>query len=734
MMDPIDPMSDEKNGHHGDEGKLTVWDWFMSLIRGRPISIPEEDEMLVVSEAERAPDIEEAAPQKLALSFTPAKFRLPVAIVLALFAQFGLEGGSVGLSVALYIAAALLIGWAVLAGDFDLEPLKTLATKAEALSIRLPYLLASAVFAGLTFLTAGNNRFDAATVLLWMASIFSLMIALWEGDGGYPQLWKKLKSWIRNPTLRLSVELWGLLVLFGFLVALYFRFAQIESLPNEMVSDHAEKLLDVVDVLNGQNSIYFPRNTGREALQFYMAAATAKFLGTGITYLTLKIGTVLAGVVILPFIYLLGKEVGRREVGLAAMVLAGIAYWPNVISRVGLRFPLYPLFVAPAFYYLVRGVRLRRRNDFILCGLAVGIGLHGYSPARVLPVAIAVGVGLYLLHKDARGQRTAFIGYLVATGLVALVVLMPLLRIAVQRPDDVILRMMTRVGSVEQEIAGSPLLIFAKNIYKALIMFAWDNGEVWVNSIPGRPALDWITGAFFHLGVLILAVRYAMKRYWVDLFILISIPILQLPSTLSIAFPGENPATNRTAGAIIPVFIAAGMGVGAIPAWARSQWQSRKSMLIASLSVFLLILLAARINYNLVFVEYKELFRRSAWNTSEIGDVIKGFAESVGDYDTAHVVAYPHWVDTRLVGMNAGRPTIDYAISRERLVELVLEDRAQLLILNTEDAESLNYLQALYPSGKISGWHSDLEGKSFIIFFVPAGAESDPSVLAEPES
>jgi hypothetical protein len=84
--------------------------------------------------------------------------------------------------------------------------------------------------------------------------------------------------------------------------------------------------------------------------------------------------------------------------------------------------------------------------------------------------------------------------------------------------------------------------------------------------------------------------------------------------------------------------------------------------------------------------------------------------------------------------MNAGRPTIDYAISRERLVELVLEDRAQLLILNTEDVESLDYLRALYPSGVISEWHSDLEGKSFIIFFVPAGAESDPSVLAEPES
>ena len=37
-----------------------------------------------------------------------------------------------------------------------------------------------------------------------------------------------------------------------------------------------EKLLDVNDVLHGQFSIFFPRNTGREAFQFYLIAATVK--------------------------------------------------------------------------------------------------------------------------------------------------------------------------------------------------------------------------------------------------------------------------------------------------------------------------------------------------------------------------------------------------------------------------------------------------------------------------
>ena len=51
---------------------------------------------------------------------------------------------------------------------------------------------------------------------------------------------------------------------------MYFRFADLATVPAEMVSDHAEKLLDVVDILNGNYSIFFPRNTGREALQFYL--------------------------------------------------------------------------------------------------------------------------------------------------------------------------------------------------------------------------------------------------------------------------------------------------------------------------------------------------------------------------------------------------------------------------------------------------------------------------------
>ena len=730
----------------------SVLDWLKSLVRGHPIPIPEgpPDHIIddlpaqLTSEATHLdePLVADSSANffsrfqiALAFIFTDHRVRFPVALLLALAAQFGLERreGSAGISIALYILAAVFVAWGTWPKISIQKLLPTSNEKVGPVTYRPALLIAALILSLLTYITSGNNLFDLPTVVFWTASIITILLAFWVGEFPGVSWWRRFKSWIANPNLHLSLSGWGLLVLAGFGLSVYFRFYLLSTVPPEMVSDHAEKLLDVIDVLNGQYSIFFPRNTGREALQFYMAAATDKWLGTGITYLTLKIGTALAGVLTLPFIYLLGKEFGGKRVGLAAMVLAGIAYWPNVISRVGLRFPLYPLFVAPAFYYLARGFRTRNRNDFLLCGLVVGIGLHGYSPARVIPFAIAVGVGLYLLHKESREQRLVMITMLVVMGLIALIVFMPLVRIAVDRPYELFARMATRYGSAERELPGPALQIFFSNVWNGLKMFTWDNGEVWVNSIPHRPALDWVTGALFSLGAVIALTRVVRYRRWIDLFILVSIPILQLPSTLSLAFPAENPATNRAAGAIVPVFILAGLGFAAIPDWIDTHWKGRRTVGISLVFTGLLLLIAARMNYHLVFKEYQDRFRQSAWNTSEAGAVIWNFAHSIGDYETAHVVGFPHWVDTRLVAINAGLPTRDYVIFEEGFADTIFESRPQLFLLHPDDEESLQKLKELYPFARVTEYPNPIPGKNFIIFSVPYVPETYPEESGESE-
>ncbi len=261
-----------------------------------------------------------------------------------------------------------------------------------------------------------------------------LVWGFWLPGEGIRLLWTRLKAFIQGDAWQVKVSRLTLLVLVMVAVIGFFRIYNLTGVPSEPTSDHAEKLLDVYDVSQGLTHIFFPRNTGREADQMYLTLVVSWIFGTGLSYLSLKIGTVICGLATLPYMYLLGKEFGGKRVGLLAVFFTGIAYWPNIISRFGLRFPLYPLFVAPTLYYLLRGLRTRNRNDFIISGLFLGFGLHGYTPMRIVPIVVVIAVGLYLLHSQSKGNRKQAIIWLIILALVSFIVFLPLARYWVDNP------------------------------------------------------------------------------------------------------------------------------------------------------------------------------------------------------------------------------------------------------------------------------------------------------------
>ncbi len=490
-----------------------------------------------------------------------------------------------------------------------------------------------------------------------------------------------------------------------------------------MVSDQAEKLLDVWDVLHGQTSIFFPRNTGREAIQMYLTAGIIQLFKTGYTFLSLKIGTVLAGLLTLPYLYLLGKELGNKRVGLFALLFAGMAYWPNVISRVGLRFPLYPLFVAPVLYYLICGLRKSSRNDFILAGLFLGIGLHGYVPIRILPIVILVIVGTYLLHPQARNKRTQSVSGLLVLILVSLIIFLPLLRFAIEYPTIFDLRAISRLGTTERPLPGPALIIFLKNLWNASTMYFWSDGQIWVHSVTNRPALDVISAALYFLGVILLFVRYVRQRTWQDLVLLLSVPLLMLPSILSLAFPDENPALNRASGAIVPVFLIIAIALDGLMSGVESRIPSKAGATLSWAMALVLILISAMGNYDLVFNQYQRSYELSSWNTSEMGEVVHDFGSMNGSTETAYVLPYPYWVDTRLVGMNAGDPTRDYAIPPDQIAATLSDPRPKMFLVNLEDQPGLDLLRQLFPQGNLSTYLSKV-GKDFYIYLVPPASNN----------
>jgi hypothetical protein len=250
-------------------------------------------------------------------------------------------------------------------------------------------------------------------------------------------------------------------------------------------------------------------------------------------------------------------------------------------------------------------------------------------------------------------------------------------------------------------------------------MFFWDNGEIWVHSIMDRPALDLISAALFFVGVVLLIIRYLSKRDWLDIFWLVSIPLLMMPSILSLAFPAENPSLNRTGAAIVPVFLIVGLSLDGLVTGLKNCLKAPLGRSLALGTATILLVLSINQNYGLVFQQYKMQFDRSSWNTSELGAVIRQFADTTGDAGNAWVIPYPHWVDTRLVGINAGVGLHDYALWADQLEFSLENEGPKLFIFKPDDVEAFARLQELYPSGVMRTYESEFEGKNFNIYTVP---------------
>ena len=662
-----------------------------------------------------------------------------VGLVLALLAQYLLEPGglvvalgsfqvekngqNIPFALGLYAMAFGLLLWSSFRREIHLPALRPEHDRLDPETVRMVPLVGSAMLASAAYVTFGGNLFNWFNLSLWLLAIALFVFSLWLP-------YRRVRT-ETSPQERRRRILLGLLLVYVAVVAVFFRAYQVDTVPPEPFSDHAEKILDVYDVSQGDTHIFFPRNTGREAIQMYWTLLMSWIFGTGLSFLSLKIGTVLLGLLTLPYIYLLGKEIGGVRVGLFALFFAGIAYWPNVISRVGLRFPLYPLFVAPVLYYLVRGLRTRNRNDFILSGLFLGVGLHGYSPIRIMPFVVVIAIGLFILHVRSKGLRRDALLWLVITGLAALVVFIPLLRYTMEYPNDFSYRALSRLGSADQPVAGPVMEVFFSNLWNGLRMFNLDDGNIWVHSVAQRPALGIVSGALFLIGVVLLLMRYIRYRHWLDLFLLLSIPLLALPSILSLAFPDENPALNRAGGAYVTAFIIVALALDAIVSSLLPKTEAGtgrgKLRVISVWGLVLVMMVWSGIqNYDLVFRQYYQAFRGGSWNSSDMGAVIKGFEERYGTTDTVWIVPFPHWVDTRLPGVWAGIPNRDFAVWRENLPETVQLPGPKMFLVkanqempDTNDQESLDVLWKLYPQGNLELYDSDVPGHDFWIFTVP---------------
>lgn len=587
--------------------------------------------------------------------------------------------------------------------------------------------IAVAAAAILTFGLSSDNEFNSDNILAWVVSVAIFFYTFWEPQKNWNE-WREwgrarlesARSFVSNG-LRISSR--AVLFVAIILLALFFYYYNLSGVPAEMDSDHAEKLLDVNDiVVRGLRPIFLERNTGREPLQFYLTAAYVWLSGHRIDHMALKSITALMGVLVVVGTFFLARELFDDEVAFPTAALIAISKWPVTIARMGLRFPFTPVFIAPFAFFLFRALKRKSRNDFLMAGFFLGAGLLGYNAFRLAPLLSVIFVVLWIFtHPIEREERSRLLVNFGLMAAMSFVVFMPVFRYSMDNPDKFWYRALTRVANTETEIAGSPLRIFGNNVWNAALMFNWIGDEAWPNTIPGDPALDYFTGGIFLLGVMYALYRLFRYREWAYAFVFLGIFVMQLPSSLSLAFPNENPSVVRAGGSIPFVFMLAALPL----AWVMHVSREASGRATMALIALLLFAMIARTNFLRYFRDFDLNYRTSSWNSSEVAAEITAFANTVGDYDHAYIMLFPHWIDTRNVAINMGRIGWDQTIpSADDLEEMAGDPSNKLIVLNVNDERNMMRLQEIFPNAQIRVYHSSTPTRDFVLMYVPGSAGS----------
>jgi hypothetical protein len=591
-----------------------------------------------------------------------------------------------------------------------------------------------------TFLASGGDRFTLLNVTTWVLSVALWLAACWQGTGSpfwaRPQerlreAWAAGRTgaarWLREGvTLRMS---WtalalGAVLLFGVGMLFY----RIGDVPAEMTSDHAEKLLDVRDVLDGQHRIFFPRNTGREAVQFYLIAAMTPL--TGLTYLTMKLGTAAVAACTLPFTFLLARVFWPARFALLATLVLGTTRWLWQVARVGLRFPFPPAFGAAITFFLLRAIRDRRRSDFLLCGLALGLAQHTYTTLRLAPLAvlaclgIALGVDVWRREPPGRVYRLVLdTGLLLVT---ALLVFVPLGRYAADAPQSFFYRAVTRLASDTRDaVPPNAALVFLGNVKNSLLMFNWRGDLVWVNTIPGAPLLDPLSGALLVLGGAYALYRLGRYRELPYAYLLVLLFMGLLPSMLSIAYPGENPSTVRSGFALPVTAVLVALPLALLATRLAGWVGGGPGRVAAGVALAALLVPMWRLNVDEYFRVYAAQHARSSQHTTAVAGAVNGFLALGGRREDVYVLPGAYWFDTRLVAIQAGDIRWDPLIpdvQAARTADGV--PRPRLYIVKPDDQATLDQLARWYPTS-IREVHAlaDADGLPyFVTVLVPPGA------------
>jgi hypothetical protein len=378
---------------------------------------------------------------------------------------------------------------------------------------------------------------------------------------------------------------WVLLILLTGLAALL-RFYGLGTVPPGFQFDEAYNALDVANVLAGNRPLFLPLNGGREVVYTYLQAGLASLLGLNVY--TLRLTSALAGILAVPVCYVLLRVLlrsdSRRVAAFTSLALA-ISYWHLHFSHYGIRVILMPVIFSGICGTFWWGCQTGRAWPYLIAGALTGLSGWTHPAGRLIPFVL-VGYTLWLLwqhpstrpqhgHKnghEARSHREADRGAsqpargirplpgLLLTGLVALLVFLPL-GLEFYRHPDFFLGHASGVSVFAERVSGgSPLLALSRHMLAVIGMFSLQGDRAWIHNLAGRPVFDPLLSIPFWIGLL-LWIRRLFRRNDPDRDALALLLIWSGAMLLPTVFSDDAPNFSRSLPALPALFVAVGLGL-----------------------------------------------------------------------------------------------------------------------------------------------------------------------------
>lgn len=379
----------------------------------------------------------------------------------------------------------------------------------------------------------------------------------------------------------------SLIIFLGTILRLY----QLDSLPAEMWGDIIEGYKFTKEILAGNWPLYFVLGNG--PLYFYFAAFLSMFFG--LSFFTLKLTSIVVGIILIIGTYLFTKELFNRKIALITAYLLAVSKWPLIYSKLGNMNILVVAFIAFIFYFLVKAIKNGNTIDFILVGFLAGIGLYNYPAFLAVPATLMI-IFIHIFIFNRKIIRRNIIR-IVMSIVIFTIVSLPFLKLLPQlgftdRHSYFGSKLLTSNGRLSDNF----ILQLFTNAVNSLSMFHI-KGDVTFRVNPNsEPHVDKISGIFLMIGIYFVLFKEKLRQNII--YIILPFFTLQLPAILVVSFPREVPSATRSIGILPFLYILIAVGIYCL-------WDNLH-LKLARFLVIIAILLILVLNFKSVFIDYPE--------------------------------------------------------------------------------------------------------------------------------